>query len=309
MKNAVTGSSGFIAGHLIRALLERGDDVYAVDKRKPSIHIEKLFSKYQKQLTVILCKGLSPMACKQLVNNVQVVYHLAAETNLKESVNRPWNSIRDDLLSTVNMLNACKELSPLSRFVFTSSAAVYGQNSKDKVSEEDAEGAEVISPYGANKKASEMYACLYSKVHGLSTVCLRLFNVYGPGQLNLQAAIPSFTLNMLRGEHLKVRGDGFQTRDFIHVSDVVKALLLVGSNNRTGVYNVGTGTAYSLMDLIMYLAAHTENKFYVDNLPKLEWDIQHSCANISRIESEMGWEPEMGLEDGVVDTVEYYKQI
>ena len=310
MKNIVTGGFGFIAGHLIQALLERGDDVIAIDKKNVTPnHIEKLYEKYSKQL-IFVWKDLNRKEIgKDWIKGADVVYHLAAETNLKKSVDNPNRALRDDLLSTVNMLEACREYSPLCRFVFTSSAAVYGSVKLDKISEGEVGTSEIISPYGLNKRASELYIELYRTLYGLSTVCVRLFNVYGPGQLNLQVAIPSFILSMLRGEHIKIRGDGFQTRDFVYVSDVVKALLLMGGNNHTGIYNVGTGTAYSLMDLIMYLVSHMKKKFYVDNLPELEWDIRHNCSDISLIEKMVGWEPEVILEEGVIDTIEYYKQM
>jgi len=253
MKILVTGSSGFIAGHLIQALLERGNEVVAIDKRAPSDWIVHQFLKYEDQLDVVQKDLIDKNTCYEWIRDIQVVYHLASETNLEKSMSNPVQALEDDLISTVQLLEACREVSPDARFIFTSSAAVYGHTSKHKVSEEEAETAEMISTYGINKRACEFYIDLYKRIHKLSTGCIRFFNVYGPGQLNLQAVIPAFILNALRDEPLKIKGDGSHTRDFVHVSDVIEALLLMGKSNCRGILNVGTGESHSIKDLVVYL--------------------------------------------------------
>ncbi|MHA1345009.1 MAG: NAD-dependent epimerase/dehydratase family protein [Candidatus Heimdallarchaeaceae archaeon] len=308
MKILVTGSSGFIAGHLIQALLERGNEVTAIDKRVPSDWIVHQFLKYEDQLDI--CQGyLTEIVCKEGMRNIQVVYHLASETNLEKSMGNPVQALEDDLTSTVQLLEACKEVSPDARFIFTSSAAVYGHTSKHKVSEEEAETAEMISTYGINKRACEFYIDLYKRIHKLSIGCVRFFNVYGPGQLNLQAVIPSFILSALKDKELLIKGDGSHTRDFVHVSDVVEALLLMGKSNCQGILNVGTGESHSIKDLVVYLEIELKKKLQVENISMTEWDIKHSCADVSSIEELIGWKAKKKLDEGLKDTIEYYKQM
>jgi len=288
-KCLVTGSSGFIAGHLIQALREQGDVVTGADKKTG----------------MDLTDG---ELCCELVDGMDVVYHLASETNLSTSFEFPERALGDDLLTTVNLLEASRDSRSDIRFIFTSSAAIYGHSLSQKISEEEVLGDNIVCPYGVNKRAAEIYTGLYRRVHGLSTVCLRLFNVYGPGQMNLQAAIPSFTLSILRGNRIQINGDGMQSRDFVHVKDVVKALMLMGKSRHTGVYNVGTGVSHTLLNLLLMLVNVSGKKLFVDHVPQLQYDIRHSCANISRI-LRLGWEPELSLKEGLKDTIEFYKQV
>jgi len=305
MRNVVTGSSGFIGGHLVRALLDLGESVIAVDKRY-SDELEEWGALHPGDLEII-CDDLSDKGSwKGIVDGADRIFHLAAETDLGKSVRSPAASLSDDLLTTVNLLDACVKAGTSPRIVIASSAAIYGDLVSNPVSEDDSKEAIGLSPYAIHKRSCEMYADMYRVVHGLSVVCLRYFNVYGPGQENLQAVVPAFTLGILRGNAAVIRGDGLQSRDFIHVRDVVDATISMGDTKYVGQFNVGCGRSYTLLELILILEELSGERFEVNYQPASNWDIKHSCADISHLRR-TGWVPKLGLKAGMVDTLAYYQ--
>ena len=304
MWNVVTGASGFIGGHLVRALLERGDYVCAADVvRSPSI--EQLREKYGERLRVVWGDLVDRRVVTEACAGASVVYHLAAQTNLDESVRNPALAMANDLTTTVHVLEECRIQLRQPRVVFASSASVYGDSDHSPLSEHDVGGG-IMTPYGIHKRAGEFYCEMYARLHGVSAACLRFFNVYGPWQMNVQAAVPAFTLALLRGQEITVNGDGSHARDFVHVSDVVGALMLIGSRDETGEFNVGTGTESSILDLIRSLESVAGETIRVTHGPAMEFDIQKSRADVSKI-ARLGWEPKTCLRDGLVDTVEFYR--
>lgn len=304
MWQVVTGSSGFIGGHLVRALLAGGHAVRAVDVR-PSPSLDALRDTYGDRLEMIRGDLVDATVAEAAVDQASVVYHLAAETNLAKSVAAPGNSLADDLLTTIRILEAARALGRKPRVVFASSASVYGDSARSPLSECDV-GCGILTPYGIHKRAGEFYCEMYARLHGVSAACLRFFNVYGPWQMNVQAAVPAFTLALLRGQEITVNGDGSHARDFVHVSDVVGALMLIGSRDETGEFNVGTGTESSILDLIRSLESVAGETIRVTHGPAMEFDIQKSRADVSKI-ARLGWEPKTCLRDGLVDTVEFYR--
>ena len=307
MWHVVTGCSGFIGRHLANTLLERGEAVRGVDKRRDA-NLERLVQQKGGQFEVIWGDLAEPDVCAEAAVEASRIYHLAAETDLGKSVETPADSLCDDLVSTVNILEAARAQDEPPRVVIASSAAVYGTQTSTPAVEGFAEGATILSPYGIHKRSCEMYADMYSRVHGLSTVCLRYFNVYGPGQVKLSAVIPAFVLAMLRKQPLTIRGDGCQSRDFVHVSDVVEATLLMAEKERSGTYNVGTGQSVSLVELIEVLEHVRGRKVEVVREDGSNWDIRYSCADIGAMRA-LGWAPTRDIVAGLVDTIEYYRQM
>jgi UDP-glucose 4-epimerase len=301
MKCIVTGCSGFIGRHLSQALVDQGHFVIGIDK--------KPFPR-STGLDFIQADISYEGVCDSFVKGADVVFHLASQVDVEKSVQYPVLDMKDTLQTTVNVLNACiKAGSTFPRFVLASSASVYGGCDKASIREEDSIGAVLQSPYAIHKSSSEDYAQMYSLLYpGFSTVCLRYFNVYGPGQENLRAVIPAFITGALSEEKVVVRGDGLQTRDFIYVEDVVAANILLGCEKKcSGVYNIGTGGSSTLLDILTELERALGWNIHIEYAPKSEWDIQESCACIEKIEKE-GWNPKTDLKEGLAMTVDYYER-
>lgn len=246
--------------------------------------------------------------CSVLVAGMDVVYHLAAETDMAKSTMDPAGAMWDDLQSTVNILRACAERERPPRVVIASSAAVYGDTFHQPLKEEDAEGARPRSPYAIHKRACEMYAEVYSVLNNLSVACLRYFNVYGPGQVNTKALIPAFILAAIRDGTVHVNGTGEHTRDFVYVSDVVDATIMMGSVREIGVWNVGTGHSRSIMDVARVLRKTMRINIKITRDPARKYDILHSRANIDKI-GQLGWTPKVSFEEGLEKTVFSAKEV
>jgi len=237
------------------------------------------------------------------MDEVDVVFHEAAVVSVSESVERPGETNDVNLTGTVNVLEAARRVD--ARVVFASSAAVYGHPERVPVAEDDA--TEPLSPYGLQKLASDRYVRMYADLYDLETVALRYFNAYGPGQTggDYAGVITAFLDRLAAGHPPVVHGDGTQTRDFVHVSDIVRANLLAATTDATGeAYNVGTGHSASINELAALLVDLAGVDVGPENGPAREGDIQESEADISKARERLGYEPRTGLTDGLADLVE-----
>ncbi len=185
------------------------------------------------------------------------------------------------------------------RFVFASSAAVYGH--PDTVPIPEDAPTEPTSPYGLSKLAAEQYVRLYADLYDLSAVVLRYFNVYGPGQLDgdYSAVISVFVDQAATGDPITVEGDGSQTRDFVHIDDVVQANLLAAASEDAGVFNVGTGESVSILELAEIVRDVIGSDSQIVHTESRSGDIDRSRANVSKLESDLGFEPSVPLENGL----------
>lgn len=306
MWSVVTGASGFIGQHLVWGLASRGIPVRAVDQ-KPFPNTQAFMESCGDRVEFLQGDLVDRQVCQAAVDGARVVYHLAAETDLRKSFAAPALALSDDLITTVRLLEACREESTRPHFVLASSAAVYGNVMVRVADEIDAYRMTPLSPYGAHKKACESYVDMYRLVHDMSTCTLRFFNVYGPGQLNLQAVVPSFTRALLRDKVVHINGDGLQSRDFVYVGDVVRALLHFGHQRLNGVFNIGSGDSYTLLELLVILEGMTGKRAETTFTQTSKWDIRNSRANIGR-SRDAGWSPEVSLEEGLEAAVEYYAE-
>ena len=243
-KVIVTGGAGFIGSHLVDKLIEQEIKVIVVDDCSTG--------KY---------KNINPKACyinvdittidpNQFLNketDIDVIFHLAAKTTVQESINKPEYYNNVNVKGTLNMLMLANKLNA-KRFVFSSSSSVYGDA---KVPTSENHPLNPLSPYALNKLIGEQYCKLYSDIYNLDTVCLRYFNVYGDRMNNegYKLVFPIFKEQLLNNKPLTINNDGKQRRDFIHVSDVVNANILVAkykSNFKGDIYNIGSGISYSI---------------------------------------------------------------
>jgi len=251
--------------------------------------------------------------CHDACAGIDTVFHLAALVSVPESVADPIRSEAINSGGTLNMLTAARD-SGVERFVFSSSAAVYGQT--DLISTAENAIHCPLSPYGLQKLTGEHYARLYSQLYGLGTVSLRYFNVYGPGQAldsAYAAVIPRFLTTLLKGEAPTIYGDGEQTRDFCFVEDIVSANLLAATGSLPDVigsaFNIAGGSRVSLNHLLAQLRDVTGSGLPPRYAPVRAGDIRHSGADITRAKTLLGYVPQVDLLTGLHRTSAYYEAL
>lgn len=290
MVAVVTGGAGFIGSHLTDELIRRGYKVRVVDNlvagKKEHIHPEAEFH----QIDVRDGGALRPV-----VNGATYVFHLAALPRVQFSIDNPLESNDVNIGGTLNVLHVAKD-AKVKCVVYSASSSAYGDQSTLPLHE----GLPALpqSPYGIQKYVGEHYARAYSEIHGLPTVSLRYFNVYGP-RMNLDGAyalvMGAFIKQKLEGKPMTITGDGEQTRDFTHVRDVVRANILAAEHPllvHGEIINIGAGKNVSINELAEMIGGAKE---YIS----ARKETKHTLADNSKALRLMGWEPTVSIEDGV----------
>ncbi len=301
----VTGGGGFIGSNLVRALLDRGEEVRILDNFSSGnrANLEDLGD------TVEIVEGelRSYERVHAAVRGVEVVYHLGALGSVPRSVQDPLTSSAVNIEGTLNVLLAARDES-VRRVVFSSSTSVYGTSRERPTTE--ASPPDPISPYGVAKLAAERYCVSFSRVYeSLETVVLRYFNVFGPRQSphsQYAAVVPLFVTAIAAGEAIVVHGDGEQSRDFTYVGNVVdatmRAAVAAGASGR--IFNVAAGSpasVNSLADEIGGILGRPVERRYA---PPRPGDIRDSWADLTAAREVLGYEPRVGLAEGLRLTVE-----
>ena len=304
MKILITGGAGFIGSHL--ATLYQGRATIRVLDNLRTGHRHNLAG-----LAVEFIEGsiLDPVAVQRAMLGIDYVFHLAAFVSVPESVREPATCTAINITGLQNVLAAAAQAS-VKKLCFASSAAVYGDN--PSVPKFETMTPEPRSPYAETKLAGEVL-CAEATARGtLATVALRFFNVFGPRQdprSAYAAAVPIFIAKALRDEPIGIHGDGGQTRDFIHVTDIVGALAYAGtSKDMAGTYNVGYGQSQSIIALAQEIIRLTGSKSTIEHLAPRVGDVRHSLASTERLLA-AGWKPESSVSAGLAETVEYFRQI
>ena len=295
MQALVTGGAGFIGSHLVDALVARGDDVTVLDDLSTGQHAQVNHAAHFVEHDVR----------KPFDTEAEVVFHLAAQADVGTSVERPAFDAAVNVVGTVNVLEAARAAG--AAFVFASTGgAIYGD--VDGPAPEDAE-RRPVSPYGTAKLAGEAYVDAWRRIHGLRAVSLRFANVYGPRQSSsLEGGVVAIFLErMALGEETVIFGDGEQTRDFVHVADVVRALVAARERDG-GVFNVGTGVETSINRLHELCRAAVGDGAAPRHDEARAGDARRSVLDVSRAERELGWRPEVGLEEGLRSTWEAVRE-
>ena len=288
----VTGGAGFIGKHLVDALVD-DNDVRVLDNFSSG-------SPGALDDRVDLVEGdiRDPDAVERATEDVDVVFHEAGIIDVEESVRNPVGTDDVNCDGTLRVLEAAKEAD--ARVVLASSTAVYGQPTEVPVGE--SEPKTPLSPYGLQKLGLDHYARLYHELYDVETVALRYFNVYGPGQSNsdYSGVVSVFLERAARGEPLVVHGEGTQTRDFVHVDDVVQANLRAATADVAGeAYNVGTGSSVTINELAELVRDVTNSNVDIVHEDGREGDIEQSEADIRKATDELGYEPTIPLREGV----------
>jgi UDP-glucose 4-epimerase len=298
----VTGGAGFIGSHLVDALVADGARVTVLDNLSTG-------SPANVPATADLVDGdvADPAAVEPLVRDQDVVFHLAARGSVQRSVERPRDTDRTNVSGTLNVLCAAREAG-VGRVVLASSSSVYGGAGEGPTSEDTPPRPR--SPYAVSKLTGEHYARVFTELHGLETVSLRYFNVFGPRQradTAYAAVVPRFVEALTAGRAPEIHGDGRQSRDFTYVADAVAANLRAATAPAAAcagrVYNVARGDPHTVLELLGVLAELLAVEISPQHVDRRPGDIRHSHAAIDAAQRDLGYEPGVSFRDGLAATV------
>jgi UDP-glucose 4-epimerase len=305
----ITGVAGFIGSALARGVLAQGDKVRGIDnfssgKRE---NIEEILHRIDFREADILDLEALHKACQ----GVDYVFHEAAIPSVPKSVLDPIGNNQANVDGTVNMLFAARD-AKVKRVIFAASSAAYGDTPTLPKREDMLPSP--ISPYAVAKLASEYYLTSFYRCYGLETVSLRYFNIFGPRQdptSQYSGVLAKFSTQMLRGEQPTIFGDGTQSRDFTYIDNVVHANLLAckapASSVAGQVFNIAIGQRTDLNETFRVLKKITGFKGDVKYGPERAGDVKHSLADLSRSEKYLGYKPQVGFEEGLRRTIDWYK--
>jgi len=309
MKNRkvlVTGGAGFIGSNIVKHLIEKGNSVTVLDN---------FLSGYRSNLdpfpSVRIVEGdvRDKTAVKTAICEAEVVFHLAASVGNKRSIDQPIIDAEINVLGTLQVLEAARK-EGVRKIVTSSSAGIFGELKTLPIREDHP--VEPDSPYGCTKLCEEKLCLAYSKLYDIEAVCLRYFNVYGPNQ-RFDAygnVIPIFVFRMLRNEPLIIYGDGEQTRDFVHVDDVVQAnIKAANSEGISGAFNIASATRVTINRLVEMITSKNNNLIKIEHGPDRPGDVLHSLADISLAHHKINYIPSVDLEKGIEEYVEWARNI
>jgi UDP-glucose 4-epimerase len=304
MRTLVTGGAGFIGSNLVDALLDRGHEVTILDDFSSGKEAN-IADALGRGAVVHRADVRNPVDIEEafLAARPEVVFHLAAQIDVRRSVSDPALDARTNVEGTINVLEATKAAG--ARIVNVSTGgAIYGE--VDVIPTPETTPPQPLAPYGQSKYCAERYLGLYERLHGVRAATLRLGNVYGPRQdpHGEAGVVAIFCGKLVAGERPTIYGDGRQTRDYVYVGDVVAALLAVLDHpDARGEYNVGTGVETSVLDIVAALAPYAEGPFEPIFADARLGEMARSCLDVTRAREELGWRAEVGLADGIERTV------
>jgi len=316
-KILVTGGAGFIGSNLIKALVNQNNQVICFDNLATG-HLKNI-EPFLELSNFSFIKGdiRNLETCLGATKGVDIVLHQAALGSVPRSINDPITTNEVNITGFINMLWAVKENS-VSRFVYAASSSTYGDH-KDLPKVEENIG-NPLSPYAVTKYVNELYANVFATTYGIETIGLRYFNVFGPNQDPngaYAAVIPKFIQLFLDGESPTINGDGLTSRDFTYIDNVVQInqLAAITQNKKAvnTVYNVACGENTSLNELVIAIKENlikqydkSIEKIEVNYGPERKGDVKHSLANIDKAKLLLSYFPEVGFQDGINKTVEWF---
>ena len=295
MRVLVTGGAGFIGSHLADALVARGDDVAVLDDMSAGRP-----GRLPAQAAIHKISVTDPDGLQALVEDFRpgLIFHLAAQIDVRASVSHPAQDALVNIIGTINLLEAARAVG--ARVLFGSTGAViYGRDAPIPSLEDVLPLPE--SPYGVAKHGAEQYVHLYSRLHGTSHVVLRFANVYGPRQdpAGDAGVVAIFCAQVLAGERPTIYGDGLQTRDYVYVGDAVGAFLAAADRGRPGIWNIGSGTEVSVLDLAAVISKVTGRPVDPVFAPARPGELLRGALAADRAARDLGWAVTTPLAEGV----------
>lgn len=286
---AVIGGAGFIGSHLVDRLIELGHEVVVIDNFSTG-----KIKNINKRATIVKISIIDNLDSIFEACNFDYVFHLAAQIDLRDSIRNPINDANINIIGSLNIIQNCIKHN-VKKLIFTSTGgAIYSENAKMPWTEKSA--ANPVSPYGLAKLTVEKYI----KMLIPDSVIFRLSNVYGPRQSNSECGVISIFLNNIRSKNkITVLGSGEQSRDFIFVSDVIDSFILALEGKlESGIFNVSTGVATSLNDIIKIMRNEFETDFEIEHEEFVPGEMLHSRLSSEKL-IKTGWKPSMDLKDGL----------
>jgi UDP-glucose 4-epimerase len=287
-RSLVTGGAGFIGSHIVEYLISQGHYVTVVDNE--SANNEKFY--WNDKCDNVKADITDYHVMKNVMTNVDYVFHLAAESRLQPAIKNPIEAVQKNCVGTTVMLQCARE-SGVKRFIYSSTSSGYGNNSYPNV---ETQPDDCLNPYSASKVAAEKFCKMYYDLYGLETVSLRYFNVFGersPTVGQYAPVIGIFQRQKESGNPLTIVGDGSHRRDFVYAGDVAKANYLAATSNLDGyygqVFNVGSGKNYSIQEIADVIS---NKQIYI---PERSGEMDTTIANIDKIGEVIGWNPEVDV--------------
>ncbi len=311
MKCLVTGAAGFIGSYLCERLIKKGTKVVGIDN---------FMDYYPRSLKESNISGLlshpdfefiekSILDCdpSRLLEDVDAVFHQSAQAGVRASWGSNFKIYSDNnILATQMLLEGVRE-KPVKKFIYASSSSVYGDTTDLPMRESSV--TRPVSPYGVSKMAAEHLCYLYYKNFGVPTVSLRYFTVYGPRQ-RPDMAFHRFFKWILEGKPLQMYGDGEQSRDFTHISDIIEANWLAFQKGEPGeVFNIGGGSRVTMNQVIRIMEEITDRPATVNYQQVQKGDVRHTSADMTRARKELGYKPKVSIREGLETEYEWIKDL
>lgn len=308
----VAGGAGFIGSHLVDALLEKGKEVIVIDDLSTGNirNLDEAKSKYSERITIHELDICTPEARQVILDSKPEVIHLlAAQWSVKVSMRDPLFDARVNVVGLVNMLEAAREIGVRKVTFSSSGGTIYGDHPELELPLTEETLRHPESFYGLTKSVMVDYFNLYKKSFGLESVALALGNVYGPRQSPFGEAgvVGIFGQRLLSGEPCIVNGDGLTTRDYVHVSDVVKAFVAAGEQGE-GLYNIGTGVETSVLDVFKTLSDILDSSAEPTHGESLPGEVRRVLLDVSKAEKELNWKAQVDFNEGAHSVIDWLKE-
>lgn len=308
MKAVVSGAAGFIGSHLCEALLAKGHQVIGID------NFHAYYNRETKERNLagfrdhahfeFINASILDVDALKAITDVDAVFHFAAIAGVRYSIEHPLPYVSINVQGTANMLTAFQDVK---KFVFASSSSVYGDVPEDQLPVREDAPLRPIAPYPLSKIHAEQLCERFNEWYGTPVSMLRFYTVYGARQ-RPDEMFTTFITRLLQGQPIEIFGDGNQTRDFTHVSDIINGAIQAYAHGH-GIYNLGSGRRVSVNDAVQEIVRQLGITPEIRHGQQRQGDVRHTHADISKAQAELGYRPAMSLEDGVKDCIAWCKEL
>ncbi len=309
MSVLVTGGAGFIGSTLVDQLVAGGHEVVVVDDLSTGSEANLADAMESGLVSLEVC-DISQPAVSDLIADVSpgVIMHLAAQADVQASIDDPVRDAEVNVVGTIRVLEGARRAGTRKVVLATSGGTLYGDPDPSHLPYTEVEPHAPMSPYGLSKKAAGDYLAAYGPLHGMAHTTLALANVYGPRQdpHGEAGVVAIFARCLLAGEACTVYGDGRQTRDFVHVADAARAFVAAMERGDDWLLNIGTGIETSVNHLYSVMATAADGPVEPQRAQERPGEVRRSALDASAAAATLGWEPSLGLADGVADTLAWF---